>query len=96
MKDFLRKIWNWLVGLLYKIPFDKYLHFIGGMVVASFFALAIGDGWALICVVPALMAGLLKEMFDVWTTGTWEWWDVGATAIGGAVPWLFALLGLLI
>ena len=34
MKDFIYKIWNWLVGLLNKVRRDRLYHFIAGMIAA--------------------------------------------------------------
>ena len=36
MKQFIYKIWNWLVGILNKIRRDRLYHFIAGMIAAAF------------------------------------------------------------
>lgn len=37
----MRKIWDKFVGWLYKVPFDKWLHYLAGLIIAAFFALAL-------------------------------------------------------
>lgn len=89
MKSFIRKIWDALVKLIYKVPFDKWLHFMAGLIIAAFFNITLGvEG----CFWAALFAGALKEMFDIFTTGTAEWKDLLATVLGGGVIQLFVLL----
>ena len=90
MKDFIRKIWDAIVRFIYKVPYDKLLHFIVGLLVASFFNVSLG---MLVCIIPALFAGVLKEAFDYWTTNQFDWLDLVATVAGGAVIQVFAVLG---
>lgn len=90
MKQFIRKIWDAFVTLVNKVPKDKLLHFVVGLLIAAFCALTLK--WGLWCIIPAIVFGLLKELFDWWTTRVMEWWDFGATAIGGAVIFLFILI----
>ena len=54
----MRKIWDKFVAWLYKVPFDKWLHFIFGVLIASFFACALGMRD---CVVPVVFAGFCKD-----------------------------------
>lgn len=86
----MRKFWNKLVALLYKVPFDKYLHFIAGLIIAAFFALAFGWKWG--ALLAAIVAGIGKEVFDYFTTKQTDWKDAAATVIGGLVIFIFALL----
>lgn len=86
----MRKIWDKLVQLINKIPLDKLLHFLAGLIIASFFAIIFGMK---ICLLPVIIAGFAKEFFDKWVTGTWEWWDLVATCLGGLLIQLFVLLG---
>lgn len=90
MKKFIRKIWDAFVTLVNKVPKDKLLHFVVGLLIAAFCALTLK--WGLWCIIPSVVFGLLKELFDWWTTRVMEWWDFGATAIGGAVIFLFILI----
>lgn len=90
MKKFIRKIWDAFVTLVNKVPKDKLLHFVMGLLIAAFCALTLK--WGLWSIIPAIVFGILKELFDWWTTKTVEWWDFGATAIGGAVIFLFILI----
>lgn len=87
----MRKIWNKIVGWLCGIPFDKWLHFIAGVLLAAFFGIVLHMG--LWCFVPVIFAGFIKEFFDQWTTGVWEWLDFLATFLGGAVIAVFFILG---
>ena len=92
MKNFIRKIWDAVVRFICSVPYDKLLHFIAGVLIAAFFNITLGMGF---CFWPVLFIAFGKEFFDKWTTGIWEWWDFGATCIGGAVIQLFVLFSLL-
>ena len=86
----MRKIWDKIVEWIQSIPADKKMHFVAGFIIAAFFALALGMR---VAVVPAIAAAFIKEFFDQWTTGKWEWWDFGATCLGGLLVQVFILLG---
>lgn len=93
MKEFIRKIWDAIVSFISKVPYDKLLHFVAGLIVAAFFAIALKwPGWAALLMSVAF--GALKELFDWLTTKKVEWWDGIATSIGGVVILVFWLLGL--
>ena len=85
----MRKIWDKIVAWIYKVPSDKRLHFVAGFIISAFFAIALGMK---VCIIPAIVAGSLKEFFDKWTTGKVDWWDFGVTVIGGALCQGFVLL----
>lgn len=34
MKEFIRKIWDAIVSFISKVPYDKLLHFVAGLIVA--------------------------------------------------------------
>lgn len=91
--DFLRKIWDAIVGLLYKVPFDKWLHFGAGLLAAAFCVITLGwPGWA--GLLGAVAVGAAKEVFDWFTTKVVDWLDAVATIAGGAVVlglWLLRL-----
>ena len=94
MKEFIRKIWDAIVSLISKGPYDKLLHFIVGLIVAAFFVIALKwAGWEALLVAVAVAA--LKELFDWLTTEKVEWWDGISTVIGGLVILIFWLLGIL-
>ena len=86
----MRKIWDKFVGWLYKVPFDKWLHYLAGLIIAAFFALALHMA---VCVVPAIFAGFIKEFYDKWTTDRADWRDFLATTLGGLTIQLFVALG---
>lgn len=87
----MRKIWDKIVEWILNVPSDKRLHFSAGVIIAAFFAIALGMKF---CVFPVIFAALFKEAFDQWTSGEWDWWDIAATVIGGLVPQVFVLLNL--
>lgn len=91
----MRKLWDKIVALLLRVPIDKWLHFIAGMVVAAVCVITFGwPGW--VGFLAAVVAGLAKEAFDWYTTKVVEWKDGVATAIGGLVILVLWLLGLLV
>ena len=89
MKNWIRKAWDWFVGLIEKVPYDKLLHFVAGLIIAAFFNICFG---VIPCAGLALLFGLLKELFDKYTTGSYDLWDAVATFIGGAVIQVFVLI----
>ena len=89
MKEFIRKIWDAIVRLISKVDYDKLLHFCAGLIIAAIFALPLHME---VCIVPVIFAAFIKEFFDLWTTDKWEWWDFGATCIGGLVIQLLVIL----
>jgi hypothetical protein len=75
-----------------KVPADKQMHFIGGLVIAALLTPFIG---AYSIVVVAIVA-LLKEIYDYLHKDihTPDFWDWVATVIGGLVGFIVvALLG---
>lgn len=89
MKNWIRKVWDWFVGCICEVPMDKWLHFIAGLIIAACCNICFD---VLVCIGPVIVAGLLKEVFDKYTTGKVDFYDVLATVFGGAVIQLFALL----
>ena len=75
-----------------KVPADKQMHFIGGLVIAALLTPFIG---AYSIVVVAIIA-LLKEVYDYLHKDihTPDFWDWVATVLGGLVGFVIvALLG---
>ena len=75
-----------------KVPADKQMHFIGGLVIAALLTPFIG---AYSIVVVAIIA-LLKEIYDYLHKNihTPDFWDWVATVLGGLVGFVIvALLG---
>lgn len=87
----MRKIWDKIVAWFLAIPRDKCLHFGAGIVIADFFAIALGMRF---CFWPVIFFAVGKEFFDQWTGGKFDWWDVLATLLGALVPQIFVLLNL--
>lgn len=89
------KIYNKFVELLCSIPFDKYLHFIAGLLIALFFGISLKMGVA--AVVPSIFAGFIKEFVDEWKREhSWDWLDFLATSLGGLAVSIAFILQLLI
>ena len=87
----MRKIWDKIVAWVLSIPADKRLHFVCGIIIAAFFAIALGMKF---CFWPVIFFTLAKEFFDQWTGGKWDWWDFVATLIGALIPQGFVLLNM--
>lgn len=91
MKQWIRKTWDKLVALVCKVPYDKLLHFVAGLIIAAFFALVV-PSWRWGAIISALVAGVAKEVFDYYTKKQVDYKDALATIIGGVVIQIFALL----
>ena len=85
----MRKIWDKIVALISKVPYDKLLHFIAGVLIAAFFCITLGMK---VCIVPVVIIGYAKEFFDMWTSNEADWWDFAATVAGGLIIQIFVLL----
>ena len=79
---------NFKEGENMTIPKDKLLHFVAGLICATFvylitlnLTLAIG---------ASVILGIAKEVYDSRGHGTVEVLDVGATAVGGVVGAILA------
>lgn len=81
----MKHILNWLASL----AADKYLHFIAGLIIASFFYITLGME---VCLVPVIAAGFIKEFIDGWRYGGFCGWDLLATVLGGAVIQIFVMI----
>lgn len=92
MKDFIRKIWNWFVGLFSEIRRDRLYHFICGLIIAAFFFIVLHMN---VCIVPVVFAAFIKEFFDTWTDGNFDWIDLLATVLGGLVIQLFVVAAII-
>lgn len=90
MKEFIRKIYDTLVAIVAKVPTDKLLHFIAGLIIAAFCVITLK--WGAWSILPVAIIGAAKEAFDHYTGGKWDWWDLAATVIGGLVILLFWLI----
>ena len=90
MKEFIRKVWDAFVRLVSKVPYDKWLHFVFGLLIAAFCCITLG--WGYWSILPTIALSFAKEGMDKWTTGQWDWWDIIAGCIGGLVIELFVVL----
>lgn len=91
MKQFIHKIWNWLVGLLNKVRRDRLYHFIAGMIAAAFCLIILK---MYVCIWPVLFVAFIKEFIDVWQDGNFDWIDLLATVLGGLVVQVFVWLAI--
>lgn len=80
MREFLNKI---------KIPHDKLLCFIVGMLVAAFSQITLHIEW---CIVPVLFAAIIKVAYTTRKKDFQDWNSFLAIVLGGAVIQLFAIL----
>lgn len=87
----MKKIWDWLVGLLNKIRRDRIYHFIAGLIVAAFFCIVLKMKF---CVWPVLFVAFIKEFIDQWQDGNFDWIDFAATVCGGLLIQLFAVIAI--
>lgn len=93
MKNFifkLRAIWGTFVNRVAAIAVDKYLHFIAGGVVA--FIPCMWKSTIHLAMVIAMLAGLFKEILDAVCGGRFDWKDALATALGGIVVQIAAIV----
>lgn len=88
----MRKIWNWIVSLLYKVGEDKWFHFMAGLILAACVFIVFGWKWGPAAV--SFIAGLCKEAFDLITTKVVDWKDLVATLSGGLLIQLFVFLNI--
>jgi hypothetical protein len=91
MKNFIYKIWNWLVGLLNKIRRDRLYHFIAGMICAAICLIVLK---MYVCIWPVLFVAFIKEFIDLWQDGNFDWIDLLATILGGAVIQVLVFLSI--
>lgn len=90
LKGVLSTCWRGLLSVLARIGRDKLYHYIAGNLVGAFFGISLGMGfWAF---VPAFFVGFAKEMLDSWTGGKFDFRDLFATVLGGAVVSLCFIL----
>ena len=102
IKAILSKVWEWLKALpgkawtalvewLNGLRRDRLYHFICGLIIAALFAISLHMSW---CIVPVVFAAFIKEFIDQWQDGEFDWVDLAATCIGGAIPQLFIIIAL--
>ena len=72
------------------IPYDKKLHFLAGLLIALLIGLIIDP---ITGAYLAVAAGIAKEIYDLCDYGVFDWKDMIATWIGGAVG--FAVVSLI-
>lgn len=90
----LRKLWDKFVTWLLGIPSDKRMHLSFGMLIAALVVIALHlQWWGL---VAAMVAGILKELFDWITTKTVEPSDFTWTSMGGLIIQVMVFIGWLI
>lgn len=85
----MRKYWDKFVNWICKVPKDKMLHFLFGVIIAAFFAIVCNMG---LCALPVILFGFGKELFDKITTGQTDIWDFLYTLFGGLLIQIFVLL----
>lgn len=83
-------IYSKFIGWLLSTRVDRRLHFVAGVIVGSFFALALKVEW---CIVPVVFVAFVKEFVDAWRGGEFEWGDFFSTLLGGALVEVFQIVG---
>lgn len=71
------------------MPNDKIIHFLGGAVICLAVSLFFGG---LIGLTVAIVAGIIKEAYDMTGKGTPELMDAIATIAGGLVGFLLIMI----
>lgn len=83
IRRFFNSAWAWLIGVLDSVRRDLLYHFIAGLLIAAVFGISLRMGvWAF---VPTIFAGFIKEFIDQWGGGSFDWKDLLATVLGGAI-----------
>ena len=85
----MRQLWNEIVAWVLSIPADKRLHFVCGLIIAVFFAIALDMKF---CFWPVIFFAAVKEVFS--SGQKFDWKDFAATLLGAVVPQLFVLLNI--
>ena len=106
MKDFFKKIWewikvnvkkawDWLIAALLKVPVTKLYYFIAGLIAGAFIAILGVDGIEKYPLAGVLFLSAFAEtvVYLVNPEGGWKWKNFVATCLGGLVIQLIALLG---
>lgn len=106
MKDFFKKIWewikatakkvwDWLIALLLSVPVTKLYYFIAGLIVAAAIAILGVDGIEKFPLVAVIFISAFAETFVYLANpdGGWKWKNFVATVAGGVVIQLIVLLG---
>ncbi len=85
-----REIIKKVLGFLGRIPQDKLLHFIAGMVIAAL--VSVVRCLAPYSVLFGILAGALKEWYDSRNGGSVELMDFVATISGAGAMWMVVWL----
>jgi hypothetical protein len=71
-----------------KIPYDKKLHFIAGLLICIIASLTVNPTYGLAF---AMTAGVFKEIYDWYDYGGPDVYDCLATWLGGGVGYVFIM-----
>ena len=63
----MRQLWNKIVAWVLSIPADKRLHFVCGLIIAAFFAIALDMKF---CFWPVIFFAAVKEVFSTGRSST--------------------------
>ncbi len=86
----IRQAYDWLVARIDEIGRDRLYCFIIGLVLAAFFAITLEVEWALW---PVMILAFFKQFVNVWRSKGFDVYNFVATCLGGAVIWVFQLIG---
>lgn len=84
-------IYDKIVAWILSIPADKRLHFVAGLIIASFLCITFHLPWPVVLV---FIVAVGKEVVShLVKKSPPDWGDIAATVIGGAIVQAFDLLG---
>jgi len=66
---------------------DKIGHFAVGFTIATIFQFL-----GVVMILPAILTGLIKELYDKKHGGIFDWSDFVCTSAGGFIAWWFYLI----
>lgn len=90
----MKELWSKIIAVLGKVPQDKLLHFIAGMLITALFAVI--KTVAPYALFFGMLAGVLKEWWDNGNDGSVEWKDILTTCLGALLMQIFIWLYFLI
>ena len=90
----MKKLWRKFVSWILSIPDNYRLYFVAGLMISAIFCIWLGMK---VCIVPAILAGFIKEFFSSWsdTNRKMNWWNLLAATLGGLFIELLVVLSLI-
>lgn len=89
--EFIKEMYARFERLVSKVRYDRLLHFIMGIAIAAAVVILF-PCIAVAGVLFATVAGIGKELFDIWRGSAADWVDCAYTIAGGAIVELLWLI----